>query len=115
MESVYSKFFNGKPSDFGIGTWNSHPRSINRSASTTCINSSIAPPLPGNLRKRSFYSNETLNESLRMQLLEAKLNNIEQKDKQIKQLNSQVILLWNVIFLNYKAKNNACSLRQEVV
>lgn len=88
MESVYSKFFNGKPSDFGIGTWNSHPRSINRSASTTCINSSIAPPLPGNLRKRSFYSNEKLNESLRMQLLEAKLNNIEQKDKQIKQLNS---------------------------
>ena len=35
--------------------------------------------------------------------------------KQIKQLNSQVILLRNVIFLNYKAKNNACSLRQEVV
>ena len=89
MESVYTRFFNGKPSSFGIGTWNNYQKSLNQSG---ILNSTVAPPLPSVLSKNinnHFNSdNSSLNQSLAMQLLEYKLKKLEEKDNQISQMSS---------------------------
>ena len=89
MESVYSKFFNGKPSTFGIGTWSSYPKSLNHSATMPLFNSSVAPPLPPVLSNLgTINTNQSANTDLKMQLLEYKIHNLEQKENQINQLNA---------------------------
>lgn len=89
MESVYSKFFNGKPSTFGIGTWSSYPKSLNHSVTMPIFNSSVAPPLPPVLSNLGTYNtSQSANTDLKMQLLEYKIHNLEQKENQINQLNA---------------------------
>lgn len=89
MENVYNRFFNGKPSSFGIRTWNNYQNSLNQSG---ILNSTVAPRLPSvlskNINSYDNTDNSKLNQPLTMQLLEYKLKKLEEKDKEINQMKS---------------------------
>ena len=86
MDSVYSKFYTGKESNFGVGTWNSQPRYLTRSGSVPLYNAgNQAIRLPSCL---TGYNNSYNNDKpmvspdvLKMQMLEQKLKNFRKSKK----------------------------------
>ena len=93
MDSVYSKFFNGVPKNYSLGSVNNenYPQRMNRSASTNLLGNSVAPPLPGVLQNRN-YNNDL---SIKLQFIEDKINRIEEKNDKYDHLNA----LYNSQFL----------------
>lgn len=93
MDSVYSKFFNGVPKNYSLGSVNNenYPQRMNRSASTNLLGNSVAPPLPGVLQNRN-YNNDV---NLKLKFIEDKINQIEEKNSKYDQLNA----LYNSQFL----------------
>ena len=93
MESVYSKFYTGKPSDFGIGTWNSQPKIMTRSSSTPYLRSA-ARPLPDMLNYKYNYQQNLSPEEMKLRYLENKVNNLEMQGY-LSPLSSQLFMPQN--------------------
>ena len=56
MDSVYSKFFNGVPKNYSLGSVNNenYPQRMNRSASTNLLGNSVATHINGMLKNRNY-------------------------------------------------------------
>ena len=87
-DNVLSKFYNGRPSPYGIGSWESQPKVLKKSNSLpSWAELSTAKPLPPGLSGYYDYipSKSQLNqkqlEDMKYQMLEKKLGNLEEENR----------------------------------